>query len=50
MGYGEKVFAVYGWTLNGCGVRGYGWGPKVLHDGVAVSLQAVLQITQLPRT
>jgi hypothetical protein len=50
MGYGEKVFAFRGRTLNGCAVRGYGWGPKVLHDGVAVNLHAVLQITQLPRT
>jgi hypothetical protein len=43
MGYGEKVFVFYERTLNGCGVRGYDWGPKVLHDEVAVSLQAELQ-------
>jgi hypothetical protein len=43
MGYGEKVFAFRGRALNGCGVRGYDWGPKVLYDGVAVSLRAELQ-------
>jgi hypothetical protein len=43
MGYGEKVFAFRGQALNGCDVRGYDWGPKVLYDGVAVSRQAELQ-------
>jgi hypothetical protein len=48
MGYGEKVFAFRGQGLSGFGVRGYDWGLKVLHDGVAVSLQALLQITATP--
>jgi hypothetical protein len=40
---GEEVFAFRGRVLNDCGVRGYGWGPKVLHDEIPVSRQAELQ-------